>query len=110
MDDQQLLTFGDEPVVEAVTTQARFEKFHAAHPEVYRRLVVMSYRVKRSGRDKWAISNLWEVLRWESQIVGLPDATESFKLNDHYKSRYARRIMEREPELDGFFEVRQLTT
>jgi len=110
MDEQQLLTFGDDPVVEAVTTQARFERFHTEHPIVYRRLVDLAYRVKRAGHDRWAIANLWEKLRWEIAVEGLPDSTEDFKLNDHYKSRYARLIMEREPELEGLFETRILTT
>ena len=34
--------------------------------------------------------------------------TSGFKLNDHYTSRYARLIMEREPDLRGIFRTRKL--
>ncbi len=33
---------------------------------------------------------------------------EDFKINDHYLSRYARKLMEEHPELDGLFELREL--
>ena len=92
------------------TIQERFADFHNNHHEVYRRLVALSFQAKASGQDRWAIGNLWEILRWEHEIVGLPDVDEDFKLNDHYRSRYARLIMEYNPELDGFFETRQLTS
>ena len=53
---------------------------------------------------------LFEVLRWEWIIRGLPDTAEEFKLNNNYTSRYARLIMESEPGLEGVFETRRLTT
>ena len=31
-----------------------------------------------------------------------------YKLNDHYRSRYVRLIIEKHPELEGFFELREL--
>lgn len=98
------LTFGRRSI------QERFEDFHYRHPDVYRRLLSLSLEAKASGREQWAIGNLWEVLRWEMHIVGLPDASEEFKLNDHYRSRYARLLMETEPSLDGFFNTRKLTS
>ena len=49
---------------------------------------------------------VWERLRWHFRFES--NEGESFKLNDHYITYYARMAMEREPDLEGFFEIRQL--
>jgi len=49
------------------------------------------------------------VMRWELFVGVDVDRGESpFKLNDHLTSRYARLIMEREPDLHAFFETRSV--
>jgi hypothetical protein len=48
------------------------------------------------------------VLRWQRHIDGLPDEHEAFLLNNNYTSRYARLLMELNPELAGIFETREL--
>jgi hypothetical protein len=82
--------------------------FHVKHPEVYERLVALCRHARSRGRRRIGIGMLWEVLRWERILDGLPDPGEDRKLNDHYRSRYARLIMEREPDLKGIFETRAL--
>jgi len=103
----------------SMTTQAslfapsiewRFEAFHGRHPEVYDELVVLAYRAYGAGRRRIGIGMLFEVLRWEWTLAGLPDAAEQWKLNNNYRSRYARLIMVDHPQLDGLFEVRELQT
>ena len=110
MNDQTLLSFDDDPVVEQVTIQARFESFHSRNPDVYRELVALARRGVRSGRTKLGIGQLFEVLRWEYSIAGLPDRRESFKLSNDYRSRYARLIMEQESDLVDVFNTKTLTT
>lgn len=91
------------------TIQERFDTFHHNHPEVYRELVELAWTARRHGRHRIGIGHLFEVLRWQRMIRGLPDPAEGVKLNNDYRSRYARLIMAREPGLDGMFETRQLT-
>ena len=43
---------------------------------------------------------------WHFQVE--KDLGADFKLNDHFHSRYARTIMKQYPELEGFFELREL--
>lgn len=86
-----------------------FWNFHHKHPEVYEGLVRLAYQAVNAGRERIGIKMLFEVLRWEWIITGLPDASEEFKLNNNYTSRYARLIME-EPGLQDLFETRRLTT
>lgn len=94
----------------AKTIQEAFEDYHAAHPEVYAWLVRQARRAKERGHAKIGIELLFAVLRWE-RMMGKPDPSQTtFKINDHYTSRYARLIMGCEADLVGFFETRQLTS
>ena len=90
------------------TIDERFAAFHAAHPDVYTTLVALCREARSRGRRHLGIGMLWEVLRWNRLLAGLPDPGEDRKLNDHYRSRFARMIMEGEPDLRGIFETRAL--
>lgn len=90
------------------TIQERFEEFHKKNPHVYERLVDLSIDAALKGHTKIGIDLLFCVLRWES-MMKTDDPSSDFKLNDHYRSRYARLIMSEEPLLDGIFDVRELT-
>lgn len=85
--------------------QTKFEKFHATNPHIYESLVTLARRAKRRGLKKVGIGMLYEVLRWNSMVR--TDA-EDYKLSNSFRSRYARLIMEREPELKDIFELREL--
>lgn len=94
------------PFDESIDT--RFQRFHERHPEVYDGIVKLCRQWLVRGRDRWAVEAAFAVLRWQRRIAGLPDDAATYKLNDHYTSRYARLIMDREPDLDGIFELRRL--
>jgi DNA-directed RNA polymerase specialized sigma24 family protein len=90
---------------EHATIQERFEAFHAANPWVYRALEHLTIQRLSRGRRRVGIAALFEVLRWEwekSTVGG------GFKLNNDFRSRYVRLLLERHPEWDGVFETRQL--
>lgn len=84
----------------------KFWEFHAAHPEVYRKLRDLALQMRRRGVQQYGIAGLFEVLRWR-ETLRTRDA-DGFKLNNSLRSFYARLLMEKEPELKGFFEVRTL--
>jgi hypothetical protein len=99
MESQQMLPFDR-------TIQEAFDRFHGDHPEVETYLIALAYELRGKGYRRYGISALWERLRWHFQIeVGLG---EDFKLNNNFRSRYARKIMQERPDLDGFFEIREL--
>ncbi len=106
MTEQGALTF-DYP---ADPIQERFELFHRRHPEVYEQLVTLARRAVQSGRERVGIGMLFEVLRWERLIAGLPDGREPFKLNNNFRSRYSRLIMQCNIDLADIFETRGLTS
>lgn len=82
-----------------------FKRFHAENPQVYSLLVQFSRVAKESGRKRFGIRMIWERMRW---YVAIETKGDEYKLNDHWHSRYARLIMEQEPDLAGFFETREL--
>lgn len=92
-------------VVREATIQERFEAFHSANPQVYFALRSLALRLVRNGVRKYGVKGLFERLRWE---YAMQTQGESYKLCNDYSSRYARLLMEREPELAGFFEMREL--
>jgi hypothetical protein len=91
----------------AKTIEARFREFHEANPLVYTNLVRLAREAKDKGHNRISIGMLWEVLRW-NKLIAVVDATSRYELNDNYRSRMARLIMQQEPDLDGMFEVREL--
>lgn len=92
------------------TIEARFVAFHAAHPEVLEKLRELSLELVRRGHRHFGISVPWEVLRYRTLLGYTPTEGEPFRLNDHFRSRYSRLLMETTPELEGVFETRELKT
>jgi hypothetical protein len=91
------------------TIQAAFSAFHAAHPEVYDKLRDLALDlVHRGHRRHLGIGMLWETLRYHT-LLGAAPGEDDYRLNNNYRSRYARMLMAREPELDGVFELRRVS-
>ena len=88
--------------------QQQFETFHARNPWVYEALVKLARDLRqRDGHRLIGIGMLFEVLRWQ-YWMSTQDPNSSFKLNNNYRSRYARMIMDCEPDLADAFELREL--
>lgn len=86
--------------------QADFERFHRDNPRVYEELVRLARQAVAGRRlARVGIGMLWEVLRWH---FWLQTTDVEFKLNNNHRSRYARLIMDSEPDLRGVFETRGL--
>lgn len=102
----QMRTPNKEPETQS-QIEHDFIEFHKKHPEVYVELVKLAREWLTAGGAKLGIATLFEKLRWEWHINGLKDV-EGYKLNNNYRSLYARLIMGTEEDLDGLFEIRQL--
>lgn len=77
--------------------------FHQANPEILDELRTLALQAVREGR-RVGVRCLWEKVRW-NRSKPTTDTESTFKLNDHYHSWYARKLME-ERELAGVFELR----
>lgn len=85
-----------------------FFAFHHDNPAVYAALVRLARQWKAAGHQRCSIAMLFEVLRFD---VGLKTTSpDGIKLNNSYRSRYARVIQANEADLKGFFETRALST
>ncbi len=85
--------------------QTRFEKFDREHPEVYEEIIRLTKLIRSRGFKHFAIGAMWERMRWYFVFERDQD---DFKLNDHYRSRYVRKLIKDYPEFDGMFELREL--
>lgn len=83
----------------------RFDRFHESHHEVYEGLLALTRKYHSAGRRR-GISFFVEVLRHSFFMEGRDD--QGFKLNNDFRSRYARLIEERNPDLAGYFRKRRL--
>lgn len=86
--------------------ERRFREFHGANPHVYLELVRLAREAKARGFRRFGVRTIWEVMRWNLAVRTIREEGD-FKLNDHLTSRYAR-LLDREPDLHGFFNLREL--
>lgn len=85
--------------------QERFLAFHVANPEVYQTIVTLAKQAKAAGHNKYGVKTIVEIMRWNHDIS---TTGSRFKLPNEYSSRYARLVMDFEPDLDGFFNTSKL--
>lgn len=87
------------------TIEEKFKAFHDENPKVYKQLEQMSWQLYNAGQNKIGIGMLFEVLRWRSMLRTTGD---EYKLNNNYRSRYVRLLIDNNPEFDSLFERRSL--
>ena len=73
-----------------------------ANPWLIPKLAKMARELKNCGHDHYGISGLFEALRWESYETG----DLGLKINNNHRAFAARDLMERYPDLKGFFRIR----
>lgn len=80
-----------------------FQRFHAKNPHVFDALVNISRQMKDAGCATWSMKAAFEALRFTQMTT----YGEDWKLNNNYTAHYSRLVMERCPDLDGFFRTRE---
>ena len=87
------------------TIQERFEAWIAVNPNFWRAFVNLCLDMRHRGMPQWGAKAAVEVLRYQAylQTIG-----EGWKIPNEFTSRLARKTMTEVPELDGFFELREL--
>lgn len=92
-------------VAAGASISEQFAAFHAANPQVYVALRRLALGLRDRGFVSYGIAGLFEQLRW---TYALQTGGDAYKLNNNYRSHYARLLMDNEPGLVGFFETRRL--
>ena len=85
------------PFIENVKTSRRFRHFLAQHPEVYREIVRLAREAKQRGHERYSMKGLWEVARWNLRV----------EMDNNLTSFMSRYVMDNNPDLAGFFELRE---
>lgn len=89
--------------VVGATIQERFESFHTLNPWVLDELEKLTQQMLDAGRRRLSIETLVGKIRWDYNLTTTGDP---FKINDHYTSRYVRRMIERHPDWSEVFTLR----
>lgn len=94
-----------DPAGESLSIQDRFEAFHELNPWILTKLEAMTADCVERGLPRVGIGMLFEVLRYE---YGRATRGDTWRLNNNFRSRYARLLLERHPEWSSVFELRGL--
>jgi len=96
------------PYTKQRSIDQRFHRFHTENPRVYDEIVARARMARERGYTRIGIELIFASLRWDAMMRTTADEY-GFKLNNDFRSRYARLIMQTEADLDGIFETRKLT-
>jgi hypothetical protein len=88
-----------------LTIDERFALYHKRRPEVWSLFKQYAYQVRSTGRKRFSADAILHRIRWYHYVE---QGDESFKINDDYSSRYARKLIAEDPTFAGFFETRRL--
>ncbi|MFJ4668882.1 hypothetical protein [Kitasatospora purpeofusca] len=89
------------------TIQERFEEFHALNGWVLTELERLTAECIDSKFRRVSLGMLFELVRYSYGRATL-GSSDDFALNNDYRSRYARLLIEQHPEWAPYFEVRAL--
>ena len=81
--------------------------FHLNNPRIALELRRLALELYEAGLRKYSIKGLYEVLRYNAAIS---TTGKKYKLNNDFTPFYARLLMETEPRLKGFFNIRKRAT
>lgn len=87
-----------------MTLGERFLRFHLANPHVLDLIVKISRDLKGLGFQRAGMKLVFERIRW---LSALETKGDGFRVNNSYTAFYARKVMEEEPDLRGFFRLRE---
>ncbi|WP_406515585.1 hypothetical protein OH809_24975 [Streptomyces sp. NBC_00873] len=85
--------------------QQRLEAFHDLNPWVLRHLEALTTDCVAKGFKRVGIGTLFELLRWR---YGEATQGDVFRLNNNFRSRYVRLLIERNAQWAPLFETRAL--
>lgn len=85
-------------------TKKEFIMFHRNNPEVYNEIVKLARQIKNRGYDHYGMQAIFEVIRFHTMMKTSGD---HFKINNNWRSYYSRLVMANNPDLEGFFRIRE---
>ena len=88
------------------TLKLQWWAFHNANPHVYELFEKFTFDVIRRGYSNYSANAIFERIRWHTEI----ETDGEFKLSNNNRAYYARYFHAMNPEHDGFFRTKQLSS
>ena len=88
-----------------ITRAEKFQEFHTANPHVFENLEELAFKLLNRGVKHFGISLLYENLRWHFLMT---TTDQEFRLNNNFRSHYARLLIERHPEWADVLDIREM--
>jgi hypothetical protein len=85
--------------------QTRFEEFDREHPEVWAYFVRFANELLARS-ERGSADQIMQRIRWETTVN--PERDGGLKLNDHFSSRYARKLAKEDRRFETFFSFRTI--
>lgn len=82
---------------------AKFWRYHKENPHVFELFRHYSMAVKKAGRKTYGAGAIFERIRWH---LSVETSGDDFKLNNNFRSCYARLLIMEDSSFDGFFLTR----
>jgi hypothetical protein len=104
----QASLFGDlaePPRMPSASLEERYRAWIALNGWVLEAIESLADEAIGDGATKLGIGHLVEILRWRHRRSTKGD---TFYINNSYRSRMVRDLIERRPDLEPFFETREL--
>lgn len=78
--------------------------YHDENPKIYELFKKYSYQLKLLGKTYYGVGAIFERIRWHVEVETIGD---EFKINNNYRSCYARLLMIEDSNFEGFFQLRK---
>lgn len=82
----------------------KFSKYHVENPRVFELFKKYSYQLKNSGVKHYGVGAIMERIRWH---IAVETTGDEFKINNNYRSCYARLLITKDPWFETFFKTRR---
>ena len=92
-----------------------FNDFDEANPNVYKKFVELAFEAIKKGKQKLSFKLMLNRIRWDiymeiekTDLFSDPKTGKSYKINDAFHSRYARKFVADYPDHADKVELREL--
>ena len=93
-----------QPTKKPTKLKAQWEECKRHNPWLIPKLAEVARELKRSGHERYSISGLFHILRWETRET---TGDHGLKVNNNHQPFAARELMKQYPDLEGFFQLRE---
>lgn len=81
-----------------------FKKYDEENPQIWEAFIKFAKQAKARGFKNYSSKGIFEIIRWHTAVSG----NEEYKLSNNYTPDYARKMMAKYPEFEGFFRLKKI--